>query len=636
MDTTNTGTLTPPIDIQREPSAPYSGLYSATVNMLQETRDVLYPQNYPNMTMYQMPAMPAMVNQSTGDLSGHYFQYAPGIGQYPMLQSSARSINNSVIITNTTNIITNTTDITTTSTAGTQSKQSALPKMNAGTLLSRDKNSVSNRDASKIEKQQPALGDFGSAPPWFSQTMQIFGTKLQQIENHLVTQGLKWQNIEASVLKQNDRIGSVEKQVSGLNNLKQSMTKLQISSESNERETKKLSSKMAEYDNTIHTYSEMCDDIKSEQTTCRAENNEIYERLEYLEREQQELKDAVVKSDKTIIDLQCRSMRDNLIFTGISEPQYSGENAEAEFEDVEQSLRTFLTDEMQISRYMPFHRVHRLNSLERGRRNEGPKPIIAKFERFSDREYVRGQAPKTLVNKPFGVREQFPKAIEEKRRQLYPIMKQYRKDKSNKVRLVRDKLYINGYEYYPPEDEQNNTGSDRNRPSGDYKRYTKTRIFDRSTKPRRPQQSFSHPTGRTYAPKVLDFSLPTGNSFAPLQDNTNPGVSWKDRVESRKNKASSPLDADKHLKKHRENSNSNSNSESESDTESDNMQLGTLISPQSEPPRDEGRTLPQSPIIAVPVPMYQGGTATNENGTITQNDVTHSDSQNEQNSNTVD
>ena len=73
MDTTDTGTLTPPIDIQREPSAPILGPYSATVNMLQETRDVLYPQNpqnYPNMTVYQMPAMPAMVNQSTGDLSG--------------------------------------------------------------------------------------------------------------------------------------------------------------------------------------------------------------------------------------------------------------------------------------------------------------------------------------------------------------------------------------------------------------------------------------------------------------------------------------------------------------------------------------------------------------------------------------
>ena len=33
------------------------------------------------------------------------------------------------------------------------------------------------------------------------------------------------------------------------------------------------------------------------------------------------MKDAFVKADRTIVDLQCRSMRDNLVFTGISEPE---------------------------------------------------------------------------------------------------------------------------------------------------------------------------------------------------------------------------------------------------------------------------------------------------------------------------
>ena len=34
-------------------------------------------------------------------------------------------------------------------------------------------------------------------------------------------------------------------------------------------------------------------------------------------------------------------MRDNLIFTGISEPTHNGGNDEPETEDVEQTLRTF-------------------------------------------------------------------------------------------------------------------------------------------------------------------------------------------------------------------------------------------------------------------------------------------------------
>ena len=137
-------------------------------------------------------------------------------------------------------------------------------------------------------------------------------------------------------------------------------------------------------------------------------------------------------------------MRDNLIFTGISEPEpeYDEVSGEPEPENVEESLRTSLRAEMKINRYIGFHRVHRLNSVEKSNsRNEGPKPIIAKFERFCDSEYVRGQAPKTLVGKPYGVRKQFPKVIEEKRRKLYPVMKYYRKNKDNKVRLVRDKLF---------------------------------------------------------------------------------------------------------------------------------------------------------------------------------------------------
>ena len=106
MDSTNTGTLIPPTDIQRVISASVHtadpGLHSTTVNMLHDARDVLYPYNPQNMQFYQMPAM---VNYSTGELGRHYIQYTPGIGQYPVLQSSACSVNKSVVITNTTNTL---------------------------------------------------------------------------------------------------------------------------------------------------------------------------------------------------------------------------------------------------------------------------------------------------------------------------------------------------------------------------------------------------------------------------------------------------------------------------------------------------------------------------------------------------
>ena len=55
---------------------------------------------------------------------------------------------------------------------------------------------------------------------------------------------------------------------------------------------------------------------------------------------------------------------------------------------------------------------------------------------------MRLTAPAALQGKEFGVREQFPAEIENKRRVMYPIMERYKQNTDNKVALVRDKLYI--------------------------------------------------------------------------------------------------------------------------------------------------------------------------------------------------
>lgn len=169
--------------------------------------------------------------------------------------------------------------------------------------------------------------------------------------------------------------------------------------------------------------------------------NELFKGVEHLENEQTKLKSNVTESANAITDLQCRSMRDNLIFTGIGEPELS----QSEFEDTEKTLCEFLANEMNIGKPIPFHRVHRIgNSMIR---NDARRLIVAKFEHFKDREEVRFAASKTLKGKPYGVREQFPKVVEDKRKILYPEMKKARSDSQNKVRLVRDRLFINNVEF---------------------------------------------------------------------------------------------------------------------------------------------------------------------------------------------
>ena len=106
-----------------------------------------------------------------------------------------------------------------------------------------------------------------------------------------------------------------------------------------------------------------------------------------------------------------------------------------------------------------FDRVHRLGR-PKWDQHENPRPIVAKFERYKDREIIR-QNNKSLNERRCGYynREQFPPAIEATRKLLYPVMRQYSRDPANRVALVRDKLYINGRLYGPLDSDEPNPQS---------------------------------------------------------------------------------------------------------------------------------------------------------------------------------
>ena len=81
---------------------------------------------------------------------------------------------------------------------------------------------------------------------------------------------------------------------------------------------------------------------------------------------------------------------------------------------------------------------------------------MAKVSYFKDREYIRLNASKRLKGSQIYVTEQFPPEIEEKRRKLYPVLRQAKKDKK-RAKLVRDTLYIlEGKGYVPEESAPNN------------------------------------------------------------------------------------------------------------------------------------------------------------------------------------
>ena len=140
------------------------------------------------------------------------------------------------------------------------------------------------------------------------------------------------------------------------------------------------------------------------------------------------------------IDLQSRSMRDNLVFTGIVEPQREVDmnTGRPIAEDTESILRDFLDARMDV-RDIAFHRVHRMGKPIAGK----ARPIVAKFVLFKDREKVRKLAKEKLSGTAFGINEQYPREINERRKALYPTFKRA-KQQGKRANFVLDKLFVDG------------------------------------------------------------------------------------------------------------------------------------------------------------------------------------------------
>ena len=120
-----------------------------------------------------------------------------------------------------------------------------------------------------------------------------------------------------------------------------------------------------------------------------------------------------------------------------------------------EKICNFIFKDLGINDQMTFYRVHRIGKY--CPEQKYPRPIVAKFHSFKDREKVRRAAPYALKGRKYGVREQYSTEIENKRKLLYPVMKKANEVEGNKVRLVQDKLFINDIQYIPKHQDNQST-----------------------------------------------------------------------------------------------------------------------------------------------------------------------------------
>ena len=231
-----------------------------------------------------------------------------------------------------------------------------------------------------------------------------------------------------------------------LDELKQSVLSLSSRVRTLESKTSDFEKKVAECESSCSGISNLFDRINGQVKTNTRNIIQQHHRIQKLEESpvvhpviQPVIEGEEIKTIKAeLLDLKCRSMKNNLIFTGLHRVPN---------EDTEKLLRCFLHHELGVNYKIEFGNVHRIRTNGDFRR----APIVARFLYHQDLEYVLSIANR-LKGKHYGIREQFPPEIEQKRRQLYPIMRQAKRQ-NRQVALIRDKLYIDNQLYVPTNEE---------------------------------------------------------------------------------------------------------------------------------------------------------------------------------------
>ena len=206
--------------------------------------------------------------------------------------------------------------------------------------------------------------------------------------------------------------------------------------------------------------------LKIQVATLEKENEQLKESLELTQAEVEGLKEqasvtaATLKAttakivkleelERRAVKQECFNRRNNIKFFGISD------NEQESPEDTEAVLRNFLDKEMKFSKKhldeIEFERVHRIPTRVREEKpNQHPRPVIAKVSFFKDKQQIKSHIKHLPRGKKFGVADDFPKEVDEIRKELYPVLKKAKRDHKtaffNIEKLIIDKSVYRGPE----------------------------------------------------------------------------------------------------------------------------------------------------------------------------------------------
>lgn len=220
-----------------------------------------------------------------------------------------------------------------------------------------------------------------------------------------------------------ERLDVMDTKLGQLSAIQSSLTKVTVEVSTVNTKVLSMEKQLSDLETSRNFDSKTLDSIRNKQK----ELDTMLKKMEKIEEEQKE----------KLLDLQSREMRDNLLFYGIKE-----EKDETDKDCVDKVLN-IVEKELKIphAKQIPIHRAHRMGRYQHTK----TRPIVAKFAFYPNREEIRKSA-KNLEGTQYSISQQFPREIQERRRQLVPILKDA-KSKGQKAHIAVDKLYIDGKLY---------------------------------------------------------------------------------------------------------------------------------------------------------------------------------------------
>jgi hypothetical protein len=406
---------------------------------------------------------------------------------------------------------------------------------------------VSEGNLSQLHPPPFVHRDLNEIPPWIHILHGLesrLDARLNGIESQLQKQGSNWQNLEQILQSQNDKIKKLEDKIEAIIPIPQTVKRIDAQVIMLNERLHTQGTQITEFQDSVEVINDLYEGIRNEKTEVEFNMESLQKQLNNMQSEIKDMSSNHEQQQETILDLQCRSMQYNLIFHGIREDEINP----GESENTEQKLKFFIKNTLEIKTDIQLEKVHRLGRRKRDQLK--PRPILAKFKDLKDRDNIRFTAPVMLKDTNFGIREQFPHEIENRRKQLYPKLKEA-KQNGKSAKLIRDKLYIENERIFPENNESETQRSHEPRRhehktyTSKHENYAQKTTYTNTKYKSNPKRSYE----QNYRVQATDIQTP--NRFQVLSH-----IDDEDRQSTYTGKrpARSPIEMSMGTKKHREHS----------------------------------------------------------------------------------